>query len=110
IARGLTQKELARKLGLKEQQIQRYEADRYSTISLTNFQRVASVLGVQWSLKLSEWIGSGWNVAHDVTATEVKKVIKHARANGWFEEDSLAEVSDEESFSYLQRYVSDQIV
>src|SRR3979409_218180 len=28
IARGLTQKELARKLGLKEQQIQRYEADR----------------------------------------------------------------------------------
>jgi len=110
IARGLTQKELARKLGLKEQQIQRYEADRYSTISIANFQRVASVLGVQWEIKLSEWVGSGWNVAHDVTAAEVKKVIKHARANGWFEDDSIAEASDEESFSYLQRYVSDQIV
>src|SRR4051812_21153916 len=34
IARDLTQKELARKLGLKEQQIQRYEADRYNSISL----------------------------------------------------------------------------
>jgi len=45
IARRLTQKDLARKLGLKEQQIQRYEADRYSTISMVNFQRVASVLG-----------------------------------------------------------------
>ena len=47
IARELTQKELARKLGLKEQQVQRYEADRYRTISIANFQRVASVLGVR---------------------------------------------------------------
>ncbi|MFQ5641061.1 MAG: helix-turn-helix domain-containing protein [bacterium] len=31
IARGLTQKELARKLGLKEQQIQRYEASGFAT-------------------------------------------------------------------------------
>jgi HTH-type transcriptional regulator/antitoxin HigA len=110
IARGLTQKELARKLGLKEQQIQRYEADRYSTISIANFQRVASVLGIQWELKLSDWIGSGWNVAQGVSAAEVKKIIRHARASGWFEEDSIADASDEESFSYLQRYVSDQIV
>jgi HTH-type transcriptional regulator/antitoxin HigA len=110
IARGLTQKELARKLGLKEQQIQRYEADRYNTISIANFQKVASVLGVQWEIKLSDWIGSGWNVAHEVTATEVKKIIKHARASGWFEDDLLSDASDEESFSYLQRYVSDQIV
>jgi HTH-type transcriptional regulator / antitoxin HigA len=110
IARGLTQKELARKLGLKEQQIQRYEADRYSTISITNFHRVASVLGVQWEVKLSDWISSGWNVAHKVTATEVKKIIKHARASGWFDDDSLIDASDEESFNYLQRYVSDQIV
>ncbi len=110
IARGLTQKELARKLGLKEQQIQRYEADRYSTISITNFHRVASVLGIQWEVKLSDWISSGWNVAHEVTAAEVKKIIKHARASGWFDDDLLNYASDEESFNYLQRYVSDQIV
>jgi HTH-type transcriptional regulator/antitoxin HigA len=110
IARGLTQKELARKLGLKEQQIQRYEADRYSTISIANFQRIASVLGVQWEIKLSDWMGSGWNVAHDVSATEVKKILKHARANGWFEENSVPDTTDEESFNYLQRYVSDHIV
>lgn len=110
IARGLTQKELARKLGLKEQQIQRYEADRYSSISIANFQRIASVLGVQWEIKLSDWIGSGWNVAHAVSAAEIKRILKHARTNGWFEENSEPATTDEESFNYLQRYVSDHIV
>ncbi|MPZ14365.1 MAG: helix-turn-helix domain-containing protein [Chloroflexi bacterium] len=46
IASGLTQKELARRLGLKEQQIQRYEATRYSGVSLERIQQVAEVLGV----------------------------------------------------------------
>ncbi len=67
IARNLTQKELARKLGLKEQQIQRYEADRYSSISLANFRRTAKMLEVEWEIKLSDWFGGGWNVARDVS-------------------------------------------
>jgi ribosome-binding protein aMBF1 (putative translation factor) len=46
IASGLTQKELARRLGLKEQQIQRYEATRYSGVSLERIQQVAEALGV----------------------------------------------------------------
>ncbi|MFC7663064.1 helix-turn-helix transcriptional regulator [Methylorubrum suomiense] len=75
IARDLTQKDLARKLGLKEQQIQRYEADRYRSISLGNFQRVAAVLGLQWQLDLSSWILSGWNVAESISAVDVKKYL-----------------------------------
>ncbi len=110
IARGLTQKELARKLGLKEQQIQRYEADRYGSISLTNFRRIARFLGVDWEMNLSGWFGGGWNVAHDVSAVEVKKVLKHARANGWFGNEDPAVPAEEESFNYLQRYVSDHIL
>lgn len=110
IARGLTQKELARKLGLKEQQIQRYEADRYGSISLTNFRRVARFLGVDWEMSLSGWFGGGWNIAHDVSAAEVRKVLKHARANGWFGNDDPAVLADEESFNYLQRYVSEHIL
>lgn len=46
IASGLTQKELGRRLGLKEQQIQRYEATRYSGVSLERIQQVAEALGV----------------------------------------------------------------
>ena len=45
-AAGLTQKELARRLGLKEQQIQRYEATRYAGVSLERLQAVADALGV----------------------------------------------------------------
>jgi HTH-type transcriptional regulator/antitoxin HigA len=110
IARGLTQKELARKLGLKEQQIQRYEADRYASISLTNFRRIAQFLGVDWELNFSRWFGGGWNVAHDVSAVEVKKVLNHARTNGWFGDEDSATPAEEESFNYLQRYVSDHIL
>lgn len=47
IASGATQKELARRLGLKEQQIQRYEANRYDGASLRRLQQVADALGVQ---------------------------------------------------------------
>ena len=46
ISSGLTQKELAHRLGLKEQQIQRYEATRYKGVSWERIQEVAEALGV----------------------------------------------------------------
>ena len=45
IALGLTQKDLAERLGLKEQQIQRYEATDYASASLTRIREVAGALG-----------------------------------------------------------------
>jgi len=47
IAAGLTQKELATRLRLKEQQIQRYEATRYAGVSLDRIQSVAEALGIK---------------------------------------------------------------
>jgi ribosome-binding protein aMBF1 (putative translation factor) len=47
IAAGLSQKELARRLGMKEQQVQRYEATRYAGATLARVQAVADALGVQ---------------------------------------------------------------
>ena len=47
IAGGLSQKDLAQRLGLKEQQIQRYEADRYASASYQRLQEVAQALGVR---------------------------------------------------------------
>ena len=46
IARGLTQRELAERLGLKEQQIQRYEATEYASASLTRLRAVVEALGL----------------------------------------------------------------
>ena len=47
IAAGLSQKELAKRLGLKEQQVQRYEATRYAGVALERVQAVADALGVK---------------------------------------------------------------
>lgn len=50
IAAGLTQRELAERLGLKEQQIQRYESTGYASASLTRLIEIAEALGLQLRL------------------------------------------------------------
>ena len=47
IAQGLTQRELADRLGLKEQQIQRYEATDYATAKWSRIREVAGVLSME---------------------------------------------------------------
>ena len=44
IASGLSQKELAERLGMPEQQIQRYEAKEYESVSLARIAEVARAL------------------------------------------------------------------
>ena len=43
---GFSQKDLAQRLGLKEQQIQRYEATGYASASLARIQEIIEALGV----------------------------------------------------------------
>lgn len=47
IAKGLSQKQLAEKIGLKEQQIQRYEATDYATASFGRMQQVIRALNLR---------------------------------------------------------------
>ena len=47
IAQGLTQKELADRLGLKEQQIQRYEATDYAAAKWSRIMEVAGALSME---------------------------------------------------------------
>ena len=49
IAKGLTQKQLAEKLGVKPQQIQRYEKERYEGATLKRLNEVIDALGVRVS-------------------------------------------------------------
>jgi ribosome-binding protein aMBF1 (putative translation factor) len=44
IAAGLSQKDLAEKLGMPEQQIQRYEAVEYESVSLARIMQIAKAL------------------------------------------------------------------
>lgn len=45
IATGLSQRDLAERVGVKEQQIQRYEATDYATANLARIMEVVSALG-----------------------------------------------------------------
>ncbi len=47
IAAGLTQRELAARLGLKEQQIQRYEANDYASANFERLREIAGAIGVR---------------------------------------------------------------
>ncbi|MEN6333857.1 MAG: XRE family transcriptional regulator [Phycisphaerales bacterium] len=49
IAKGLSQRQLAEAVGLKEQQIQRYEAEEYASASLRRLADIAEVLGLNIS-------------------------------------------------------------
>jgi HTH-type transcriptional regulator/antitoxin HipB len=44
IYRGWTQKELAIRLGMQENQLQKYEAENYSGVAFQNLQKIAHVL------------------------------------------------------------------
>lgn len=49
IAAGLSQEDLADKLGIKPQQIQRYEATDYQSASLEKINQIVRVLGIKLS-------------------------------------------------------------
>ncbi|HEY3295643.1 MAG TPA: XRE family transcriptional regulator [bacterium] len=52
IASGLSQQELADRLGIKEQQVQRYEATDYAGANLERIQQVVDALGIKIEKKL----------------------------------------------------------
>lgn len=89
ISNGYSQKDLAWRLGVKEQQVQRWEAERYGPISLKNYNRVAALLGVRLSADMPDQpVFRGLDkVIDDVSKSEIRKILKHGRDNGWFAKD-----------------------
>lgn len=106
VAKGWKQKELARRLFLPEQQVQRYEAERYRSISLSGLLRVARTLGIQLAADIDQPLRKPWLPSYEMTSAELQKVLKHARENGWLEK---ADQSDENGISQLRRTVAEHV-
>lgn len=53
---------------------------------------------------------NGWALAGQPSPNDVRRVLKHARLHGWFDESDDRSASEEESFSYLHRYVADHVI
>jgi HTH-type transcriptional regulator/antitoxin HigA len=106
ITKRLSQKDLARKLGLREQQIQRYEADRYKSITLANYQKVADILGAQLSVNIEAHKKERTLSYGAPSGEDLAKVLQHARANGWVDVNE----PEESAASQLVRYVVDHVL
>lgn len=106
LAQNWKQKDLARKLGLQEQAIQRWESERYRNINLANYMKVARALLVEFSAHFQSSEVLKWLQPPDLNPVEVQKVLKHARKHGWLEEPD----SDEkDGIKRLIRYVSEHV-
>jgi transcriptional regulator with XRE-family HTH domain len=79
IARGLTQKELAKRVGLPEQQIQRYEANQYAGASLERLQEIADAVGIRLK-KTVEYDVRGEGSRRPVGATRTARRVKTRRS------------------------------
>ena len=51
IRSGMTQKEFAEKIGMKEQQLQRYEAENFNSISFKNLLKILHAIGLDVTVK-----------------------------------------------------------
>lgn len=82
LAKGWSQKQLAEALGLKEQQIQRYESERYASISLSRFDRILSLLGAK--LEASFAPRKEMNEGDAETLRTIKlPVLREVQRRGW---------------------------
>lgn len=106
VIKGWSQKELARRLFLPEQQVQRYEVERYRSISLGNLIRVARTLGVHLNADLPSSPDNPWLPTYEMSSTELHKVLKHAREHGWLDKNDQ---SDDSGISQLRRTVAEHV-
>jgi len=81
IARNWTQKKLAEALGLKEQQIQRYEADFYRSASFKTLERIANAL----DLKLSKE-SMLYSISDSLIGFSKKVPFREMFKRGWFDD------------------------
>lgn len=54
LAKGVSQTELARRLGLSKQAISRYEENEYQTVGVARLQEILDAIGIKMAITLSE--------------------------------------------------------
>jgi len=94
ITRGWSQKQLAELLGLKEQQIQRYESDRYASVSLSRYERILEILSVELLAKVQRI--HGFERSDDPEPKLTPALSREIQRRGWIslDVDSRTEIAE----------------
>ena len=92
IIQGLSQRELADRLGMKEQQVQRYEQDQYLTANLTRCAEVAEALDVELHAhfgvrepSLFDRLAPQTQKQDGISFDQAKLPLKEMKRRGWLE-------------------------
>jgi HTH-type transcriptional regulator / antitoxin HigA len=107
IGRGWSQRELAERLGIKEQQIQRYEAERYASIKLSSYKRVLAELGIEASGTLLPIESQSGRVLKSAGLEISSEALREVNERGWLSPPGES-TSVERSLSDVRRYVTDK--
>jgi HTH-type transcriptional regulator/antitoxin HigA len=88
IAQGLSQKTLADRLGMKEQQVQRYEQERYKSASLSRLTEICDALNVSFNFDLGlASNGEPSKRGYSPTDFDLSKLpIKEIKKRGWLKD------------------------
>ncbi|MBM4026731.1 MAG: helix-turn-helix domain-containing protein [Planctomycetes bacterium] len=111
IAKGLSQRELAEAVGLKEQQIQRYEAGEYASASIRRLADIAAALGLNVS-EVAEFntVQEKRSQTHTSDLAWDQFPIKEMYRRSWFEDfcgTTAAAVANSEEL--VKQFVADAI-
>jgi|HubBroStandDraft_1064217.scaffolds.fasta_scaffold00040_40 HTH-type transcriptional regulator/antitoxin HigA len=97
ITRRLSQRDLAERLEIKEQQIQRYESERYSGVSLARYQNILEALGIELHPRLAPWRPDQPNAPNQTTERQIPPdILREIRKRNWVQ---LASDIDKDSVS-----------
>lgn len=85
--RGLTQRELGRLIGVKQQQVARWEATRYCSAALVRVDQVARTLGIRLALvevdtPLAAEATATYPTTSATPANDLAEVVSRIRAHG----------------------------
>lgn len=107
VIRGLSQKDLARKIGKKPQEIQRWESEGYSKITLSNFRKISELLGVEIISNIIWPDPSSTDFLPETDPKKLKKIIKHARDQNWFKPklDTNSETKGQHEYFELSQLI-----
>jgi HTH-type transcriptional regulator / antitoxin HigA len=109
IAKGLTQRELADRLGLKEQQVQRYEQERYQMANLSRISAVADALDVDIQVHVALH-RTDTHSAKDYTPEifDAKKLpVREMKKRGWLDSVStLSETTTSNDFDLAAAFIA----
>ncbi len=113
IAKGLTQRQLAEKLNLKEQQIQRYESSKYSGASVSRMLEIAEAidLDVAKSSNAKKICDAPQPREFDSKIDWAKFPVREMYVRGWFRDfrgslDAAMQSADELVSEYIGAFVT----